>query len=346
MKKEKLHMNLYPHTNSPAIFSGFVSLLMSISMTNRRLIFFVFCFFLIVNLISSGGHLDMWDGVVTFMITESMALKRTAQLDPEIPTISNANITSRVYSMMTWEITNYKYLTGAYNEWILKSKPIEPAFASRSLLLPAVAVPFYYLAHILSLNTVSVVALSVNSLMISLTALIIFCFSLDLYGSRRMAFALGLIFTGCSFILPYNNSLFPQPLQALCLITAVFFLYKSRHHGHSFICNFIGHEITNDKQGVIYSGLAALFFGMSIFTSPISGLFIPAFVICSFIYLRRNRRLLLCFLVLLGLLLIIVGFVNYVRFGSFTEFGYGSGYGAFFIQQRMDRFGRIMVKSW
>ena len=144
-----------------------------------------------------------------------------------------------------------------------------------------------------------------------------------------MAFALGLIFTGCSFILPYNNSLFPQPLQALCLITAVFFLYKSRHHGHSFICNFIRHEITNDKQGVIYSGLAALFFGMSIFTSPISGLFIPAFVIYSFIYLRRNRRLLLCFLVLLGLLLIIVGFVNYVRFGSFTEFGYGSGYGAF-----------------
>ena len=108
--------------------------------------------------------------------------------------------------------------------------------------MSAVAVPFYYIAHILPLNTVSVVALSANSN--NLTTLIIFCFSLDLYDSRRMAFALGPIFTGCSFILPYNNSLFPQPLQTLCFITAVFFLYKFRHHGHSFICNFNRDEIT------------------------------------------------------------------------------------------------------
>jgi hypothetical protein len=300
---------------------------MNFNTTNNRQILLVFCFFLIVNFISSGGHLDMWDGVVTFMITESMALKGTAQLDPEIPTIYGANATSRVHLMMTHEIGHFKYLTGGYTEWISKSSPIEPVFTSRSLLMPTVAIPFYYVAHVLSLNAVSIVALSVNSLIISLTALVIFCFSFDLYGSRRMAFALGVIFTGCSFILPYNNSLFPQPLQALCLVTAFFFLYKSRHSGHSLLCNLFRHEVFNDKRGLIYSGLAAFFFGSSIFASPISGLFIPAIVICSIIYLRHNKKLLLCFLVVLGMLLLSIGVVNYVRFGSFMEFGYGGGFG-------------------
>lgn len=302
---------------------------MNINMTNNRQKLLVFCFFLIVNFISSGGHLDMWDGVVTFMITESMALKHTAQLDPEIPTISSANATSRVHLMMSHEIGHNKYVTGGYSEWLSKSSPVEAVFTSRSLLLPTVAVPFYYLAHILSLNAVTIVALSVNSLLISLTAFVIFCFSLDLYGSRRIAFALGVIFTGCSFILPYNNSLFPQPLQALCLITGFFFLYKSRHDGHSFLCNLTRYGAFNDKQGLIYSGLAAFFFGMSIFASPISGLFIPAVVISSIIYLRSNKKLILCFFVVLSLLLVSVGVVNYMRFGSFTEFGYGGGFGAF-----------------
>ena len=55
-----------------------------------RLYLVVFVFFFIINLITSGGHLDLWDGMVAFMITESMALKHTAQLHPEIPRISEA----------------------------------------------------------------------------------------------------------------------------------------------------------------------------------------------------------------------------------------------------------------
>ena len=82
---------------------------------------------------------------ITFMIAESMALKHTAQLDPEIPTISGANETSRIHQMMSHEIGHNKYLTGGYSEWLSKSMPIEAVFTSRSLLLPAVAVPFYYL---------------------------------------------------------------------------------------------------------------------------------------------------------------------------------------------------------
>ena len=306
----------------------------------------VFTFFFIINLVTSGGHLDLWDGMVTFMITESMALKHTAQLHPEIPRISNAKAEDIVNTMLEYEIGNYKAVTGKYHEWVSLSKPVEPVFSSRSLLLPAVAVPVYLFAWLLSIDPVSTIGISVNSLIITLTALVIFCFSLDLYSSRRIAFLLGLIYTFSSFVLPYNNTLFPQPLQGLCIISAAFFLYKSRHLlRSSFICNFTRHElIKNDKwKGIAYSSLAGLLVGLSVFASPVGALFFPAFVVCSAIYYRRNVTLLAFFLVFLAIMLSMVGIVNYVRFGSFTEFGYGFAYGTFSYNQGMTGLVGLLV---
>lgn len=287
----------------------------------------IFVLFFIINLITSGGHLDLWDGMVTFMITESMALKHTAQLHPEIPRISEAKPSDAVHTMMNYEIGNYKVLTGKYYEWVSHLSPYEPVFSSRSLLLPGVAVPFYLIADILSLDPLTMIGLLVNSLIISLTALVVFCFSYDLYGSKKISLMLGAIFVGCSFILPYNNTLFPQPLQSLCLITAAYFLYKSRHINNLFICNFLQQRIRNIKTGTVYSGLAAVFLGMSIFASPTSALFVPAYIICSILYFRNSKKLLFCFLVCLAILVALVGLVNYLRFGTYTEFGYGWTYG-------------------
>ena len=296
--------------------------------TGKNLIFYVFIVFLIINFISSGGHTDLWDGMVTFLITEGMALKQTAQLDPEIPSISNTSIPVMINGFLQWEVQNNKVITGKYYEWVSMSRPIEPVYTSRTLLLPAISVPFYFLSTLLSVNPVSLIAFSVNSVIIALTGLVIFCFSMDLYGSRRSAFILGLIFVACTFILPYNTSLFPQPLQALCIVSGVFFLYKARHNRPSFICVFTRNSNTpHSKTVYFYCGLAGLFFGLSVFASPTSGLFLPGFVICSFIYLRHNKKLILCFLLTLGALLILAGILNFLRFGSFTEFGYGSQYG-------------------
>jgi hypothetical protein len=296
--------------------------------SNKLLITYVFVVFLIINFVSSGGHTDLWDGMVTFLITEGMALRQTAQLDPEIPSITNTSIPVMINGFLHWEVQNNKVVTGKYFEWVSMSRPIEPVYTSRALLLPAISVPFYFLSTLLSVNPVSLVAFSVNSIIIALTGLVIFCFSLDLYGSRRLAFILGLIFITCTFILPYNTSLFPQPLQALCIVSGVLFLYKARHNRPSFICIFTRNiDAAHAKTAYLYCGLAGLFFGLSIFASPTSGLFLPGFVICSFIFLRHNKRLLLCFLLTLGALLISAGILNYVRFGSISEFGYGPQYG-------------------
>jgi hypothetical protein len=292
------------------------------------LTFYVFVVFLIINFISSGGHTDLWDGMVTFLITEGMVLKQTAKLDPEIPSISNTSTPVMINGYLQWETQNNKVITGKFYEWVSMSRPIEPVYTSRALLLPSISVPFYILATLLSINPVSLISFSVNSIIIALTGLVIFCFSLDLYGSMRLAFILGTIFTGCTFILPYNTSLYPQPLQALCIVSGVFFLYKARHGSPSFICAFTRDiNSTQAKTVYLYCGLAGLFFGLSIFASPTSGIFLPGFVICSFIFLRHNKKLFLCFVLTLATLLILAGILNYVRFGSITEFGYGSQYG-------------------
>ncbi|HYT01647.1 MAG TPA: hypothetical protein VEL70_01975, partial [Candidatus Acidoferrum sp.] len=55
---------------------------------NKRLIFLVFSFFLIFNIASSGGHFDIWDGVEAFLVTESMVLKHSAKLYPDLPSIN------------------------------------------------------------------------------------------------------------------------------------------------------------------------------------------------------------------------------------------------------------------
>jgi hypothetical protein len=299
-----------------------------------RLYLVTFVFFFMINLITSGGHLDLWDGMVAFLITESMALKHTAQLHPEIPRISEAKVNDAVHTMMDYEIGNYKILIGKYYEWVSESRPQEPVFASKSLLLPAVSVPFYLIANLLSLDPLTIIGLSVNSLIISLTSLVIFCFSFDLYESRRIAFVLGIVFLFSSFILPYNNTLFPQPLQSLCLITAAYFLYKSRHISNSFICTFTQQgDHNNIRRGMIYSGLASVFLGMSVFASPVSIIFIPVFIICSFLFLRYNKKLITSFLLSLAIMIFLVGVVNYLRFESFTEFGYGGGYGTLSYNQ-------------
>ena len=77
----------------------------------------------------------MWDGVVTFMITESMALRQTAQLDPEIPTISDANATRTVHTMMSHEIghNNCMLLVATQSGYQSLSPTEVVVFTSRSL---------------------------------------------------------------------------------------------------------------------------------------------------------------------------------------------------------------------
>ena len=56
---------------------------------------------------------------------------------------------------------------------------------------------------------------------------------------------------------------------------------------------------------------------MSVLASPASAMFIPAFIICAFLYTRHNRKIIVCFILTLAIILFSAGVVNYLRFGFF-----------------------------
>jgi len=281
----------------------------------NKLIILIFSFFFLINIVSSGGHLDWWDGTEAFFVTESMVLKHTAKLDPSVPSV---------------EKLHFDIFYSIYSNKAIQSKTpvdpeavsLEPVYTVRSLLLSAIAVPFYYAAMILSIPPIAIIGLLVNSLFISLTCVIIFCFSLELFGSKKIAFVLSIIFGVCSFVWPYNTTFWTQPLQALTLVSSAFFLYKSLHYSTSFICHY---SRLDKNKGILFAGLGGLFLGLSVFAHPTSIVFIPGFIIYSVFSMRQRNtiRKLFSLIAVLGITLLFMGLLNYVRFGSFTEFGYG-----------------------
>jgi hypothetical protein len=274
----------------------------------------VFVFFCLINIASSGGHFDWWDGNEAFFVTESMVLKHTSKLDPSVPSVEKLHFDIR------YSIYSNLVIQGAKN-LDKNTLPLVPVYTVRSLLLSAIAVPFYYAALIFSVSPIAVIGIFFNSLLISLTAVLVFCLSLDVFRSKKIAFILSLIFGVCSFVWPYNTSFWTQPLQALTLIASAFFIFESLHYSSSFIC----HYTRPDKnKGVYFAGLGGLFLGLSVFAHPTSIVFVPGFIAyCAFSMRRTAIRNLVSFTVILGITLFFMGVVNYLRFGSFTEFGYG-----------------------
>ncbi|HKG86985.1 MAG TPA: hypothetical protein VKA95_01560 [Nitrososphaeraceae archaeon] len=261
---------------------------------------------------SSGGHLDWSDGVQTFLVAESLVIKHSAKLHPDLPSAS------LVYG----------------NDRLTQDKQLnirEPYYTNRSLLLVFISALFYYVATVLSISPIFLVAFFVNSLIIALISLVVFYFSFEIYRSKKIALVLGLIFTVCSFILPYNTTLFPQPIQALCVISSAYFLYKSQNFNDSFISSYNrkqGNNSNNTKsicqrKGAYFAVLGGIFLGLSVFAHPASIIVIPGFVVYyAFSVKYSKKKKIRYLLVSLAIILVLVGLSNYIRYGSFTEFGY------------------------
>lgn len=290
--------------------------LMSSHNLDSRTLSVIIAFFVLINIASSGGHPDMWDGAETFLVTESMVLKHSTKIYPDLPSLEKLqfNLQQSVSLNKSWQTG--KPFSG--------NTTIEPFYTARSLLLSAIGVPFYYVANLLKISPLAVVSILVNSLLIGLTSVVIFCLSFEIYGSKRLAFLLGIIFNVCSFIFPYHSTFWPQPLQTLTIIAALFFIYKSLHHSSSFICSYATNAADNRRTGIYYSMLGGLFIGLAIMAHPSSLIVIPGFIGYFLLQIKQqNKEKLVSFLVALIIVVFFIGSINYVRFGSFTEFGYG-----------------------
>ena len=253
-------------------------------------------------------------------------------LYPDIPSIEKLHFDVR-YSVYSNTVLH----TGIYPNQL--TMPLHPVYTVRSLLLSAAAVPFYLVASFFSISPIPVIALFFNSIIISLISVVIFLFSIEIFNSKKVAFVLCLVFGVCSFVWPYHTSFWSMPLQALCLISAAYFIYKSLHYHYSFICNYTRLQInttsssnstvssTNNNyatnKGIYFAALGGLFLGLSVYAHPTSIILIPGFLAyCYFSHMRRNKKSLASFSAALAITLLFEGVINYLRFGSFTEFGY------------------------
>src|ERR671914_2352914 len=200
-------------------------------LSDKKNISLIVVFFFSLNIVSSGGHLDWWDGTEAFLVTESMALKHTAKLDPTVPSVKGLgfNVNYTVYA-------NTALQTG--KNIGPQNVTLEPVYTVRSLLLSATAVPFYYFAALLSVSPFVTVGLLVNSLFLSLTAVTIFCIIIEIKNSKRIAFVLSLIFAVCTFVWPYNSTFWVQPIQGLLLVVSLYLLLLIRHRSRAFLCHY------------------------------------------------------------------------------------------------------------
>jgi hypothetical protein len=288
--------------------------------TSKRLTVGVFFFFFFLNVLTSGGHLDWWDGTEAFLVTESMVMKHSAKLHPDIPTLGKMpfDIAYSVYSNKVIQTGN----TSLNKDTIT----LEPVYTVRSVFLSAIGVPFYHLALAISAPPIVVIGLFVNSMLITLTCVIVFGFSYEVYRKGWIALALSVIFGVCSFIWPYHTSFWVQPLQGLTLISGTYFLYKGIQYHRNFNLRQSHSrqvQLVWDRA-TCFSFLAGILLGLSIFAHPTSIIFIPGFIAYTFLSSKRERiSIFIFFLIALCVTSFFVGLTNFLRFGSFTDFGYG-----------------------
>jgi len=111
---------------------------------NSKLIFLVFSFFFLINLVLTGGHFDPLDGVQSFLLAESMALKHSVKLhsalNPDLPS------SGKLFYKDTYP---YNFV----DRFVPTDKP---TYSLRSLLLAAIAVPFYLASLTFSVSPIMI----------------------------------------------------------------------------------------------------------------------------------------------------------------------------------------------
>ena len=277
----------------------------------------VFLLFFLVMLSSSGGHLDVWDGKGYFLLTENLVKHHSLILHPDLipPDDGQANFNIRNY---------FGWLHALKNEgnYLPPNSKLEPTASNASPLLAFIGVPFYIIAEIIHYSTVKFTSYFLNSLILALMSTVVFAFASDFYRSKKIGFALSLVAGVGSFAWPYVSSYLEQPLTALILISCLYFLYIASRSTEGISKDAENSNISS-KLGKFSPVLAGLFLGLQSFAHPGTIMIVPGIAIIGAYIFRKDKAKFVQFFAAFFLLVGLQLYVNEVRFGSITEFGYG-----------------------
>jgi hypothetical protein len=167
---------------------------------------------------------------------------------------------------------------------------------------PFLAVPFIALAEIIGVTPWIFVEATFNPLITALTCAIIYLSARKLEYSARVSAVLPFVYGFASFALPYSKFFNDGPLRALFLLASVYFLLP--------------------KRDVVLSGAML---GFAILTRVETLVLVP--LILVYVVVKSKRRVLAAveFLAPVLFACLVFGFYNFVRFGSFVDFGKHSG---------------------
>lgn len=292
---------------------------------DKKLLILIFIFFFTIYFNTSGGHVDPYDGIYTFLITENFVLNGTPALTKDLPSaeLLGADMEQHL-RFMVWNMAYKTYFetfpvgsdenpigtpTPHRDKWIesfmingTKGEFYGPTY----LVLPTIAVPLYVLSSWLNISEINFVPLLLNPIIIATSCLVIFLLGKEIFKSEKTGFVLSVLFGLTSFIWPYITSMYARPLAILFIILSIYFILKYRR-----------------KNSKFFSIFAGLCIGFSILTHPLVLILTPGLLVFGFWELRKNMKKLL--LLIIGFLMVISiqFYINDFRFGSIFAFGFG-----------------------
>jgi hypothetical protein len=169
-------------------------------------------------------------------------------------------------------------------------------------------VPLYVLGRLLSgaPNNWSSVAFTkfttslLNPILIAVTGWLVAVFAMRLGMSYRLSVVLGLAAPLATMALPYIDTNFSEPLLALTVLAATYFVYCAR-----------------SDHPLRYLTLAGVALGLTIYTRERSIILLPPFLLYVFMTQpRRQWKGWLALLIPIGIGGLLIGGWNWVRFGS------------------------------
>ena len=290
---------------------------------NSTFPFLIFFFFFFIYLATSGGHLDVYDGVASFLISENLVLTGSPSVNIEINKQSayDLGFDLESYIVMKSRILHHekfvKYSLESENftlrdyfeqerveDRYLKDKEnfSGPAYLPISIF----GAILYHIASQIEFNPIHFVPLFLNSSILAVSCLVVFLLGKELFNSDRIGFVLSLFFGLTSFIWPYITSMYSRPLAILFMLLFIYLIIKSRKN-----------------QKIIIPFLAGLSIGLSFLSHYFFFYLLPGAIVFGIFELRKTKKSIAYLILGLGVSFTILSAINYERFGDPTIFGIG-----------------------
>lgn len=289
--------------------------LLSFQRKKKSLSLLIFSFFFLVYIASNGGHVDEYDGIYTFLVTENFALNGSPSLNVDSPSQHElgADIEKHI-RFMYWNMIEdnfYKRFSNGdsperqeFLKTYLNDVNYKAFYGPTYLVLPTIGLPFYLLAKIINFPVIHFVPLFLNSMIVAISCTMIFLLGRELFKSEGVGFVLSLIFGVTSFIWPYITSMYANPLGIMFIITALYFIVQQR------------------RKGYLFPFLGGICIGLSFLSYPLMLQLTPGVLIFGGVEFRKDKKKLLAFIIGFLIMVGIQAYVNYARFGSVESFGF------------------------